>query len=130
MNEVIIDTNILARYLVQDTPRQTQQAKKLIRQVEQKKVIGLISILVVDELIWLLENYYNLKKENFLPLLIKLFSLSGIRIIEIEKRIILAALMEMQTKNVDFTDLYLFIIAGDKKIISFDKDFKKLRGYN
>lgn len=126
MKKVFIDTNIFVRYLVKDNPQQLLRAKKLIEDIEQNKVNGLISLLVVNETLWILENYYDLKRNNFIPAFMHLLALKNVKIIEVKKEIILNVLAKMQLRKIDFTDLYLAEIAKSRKIASFDKDFEKL----
>lgn len=68
----------------------------------------------------------TLKRNVFIPKLIKIFSLEGIKIIEVKKGIILAVLEKMQKQKIDFTGLYLANIASFEQFMSFDQDFKKL----
>lgn len=123
---VVIDSNIIIRALVKDVESQLQKSTKLIEQIENGKKRGFISILVVNEIIWILENYYKLKRELYLPQLIKILALNNVKIIEIRKQVLVKILEDMLVYNFDFTDIYLFSIAKDKEIISFDKDFLKL----
>ncbi len=126
MKEFIIDTNVFIRYLIRDVPRQFEKAKKLFSDIENQKIKGFVSILVINEIIWILENYYELKRPSYIPKLIKLFALKNIKIAEIEKDIIFKIFETMQKGNVDFTDLYLFYTSDKDKIFSFDSDFKKI----
>lgn len=126
MRKVVIDTNIIVRYFVKDNLRQLQEAQNLIKDIEQSKACGLISLLVVHETVWILENYYDLKRDEFIPVIKQLLALKNIKIIEVKKEIIQNVLTKMQLSKIDFTDIYLAEIAKDRKIFSFDKDFEKL----
>ncbi len=127
MKELYLDTNVLLRYLLADLPDQFQQAKKIIEAVEKGDTTGFLSILVVNELIWILENYYSLKRNVYIPKLLKLFLIDQIKIIEVKKNILTKILERMQKQKIDFTDMYLAHIAPTEKIVSFDQDFKKIR---
>ena len=126
INSIIFDTNVIVRYLVKDPPFQLIQAQRYIEKIEQGKLKGLLSVLVINEIVWVLEKYYSLKRAIYVPLLLKLLALKNIRIIEVKKNLIITALELMLRSNVDFTDAYLFCTKGDKKIFSFDEDLKKL----
>lgn len=125
ISTVIFDTNVILRYLVKDSSTQLLQAQKYIEKIEQGKLKALISILVINEAAWVLEKYYDLEKEEYIPLLLKLLALKNIKITEVKKGIITEALELMQKRNIDFTDAYLLGTKGDKTIFSFDEDFKK-----
>lgn len=125
MREVVIDTNIIVRYFIKDNPQQFLLAQKLIKDIEQNKVCGLISLLVVHETVWILENYYDLKRNEFTPRVLQLLALRNLKIIEVKKEVVVNVLAKMQLRKIDFTDVYLAEIAKDRRIFSFDKDFKK-----
>ena len=125
INSVIFDTNVILRYLVKDSPTQLLQAQKYIEEIEQGKLKGLISILVINEAAWVLEKYYDLEKEEYIPLLLKLLALKNFKITEVKKDVIIRALELMLKRNIDFTDAYLLCTKEDKEIFSFDEDLRK-----
>lgn len=127
MKTVHIDTNVFIRFFIEDIPDQYQQARELFETIESKETIGLISILVLNEVIWIMEHYYNLRRSLYLPKLMRLLSLPGIRIIETKKDVIVVVFEKMQSTSIDFTDVYLWCIAGNETIVSFDKDFTKIK---
>lgn len=126
MKKSFIDSNIIIRLIVKDPQDQFLEAKEIIREIEEEKLQGVLSILVVNEIIWILEHYYDLEREEFIPTLLKLFALKNIKILETKKDTIINILEKMQRKKIDFTDIYLNEVTKDKKILSFDKDFEKI----
>lgn len=121
-----VDTNIFIRFLIADLPDQFVLAESFFLQVEQGQQIGFVSILVVNEIIWIMEHYYHLKRPEYLPQLIKLLSLKNLRCVEMKKDELIGVLEKMQKTAIDFTDLYLWTAAQEHPIFSFDRDFKKL----
>lgn len=128
MKTVLIDTNVILRLLIGDIPEQLTKAKQIFKAVEEKSAVGLVSLLVVNELIWILETFYEKPKKEYLPLLKKLFSLKNLKIIEIKKRNLLMIFQQMEKTNLDFTDIYLWWLTCDRKIklSSFDKKLFKI----
>lgn len=126
MKNFILDTNIFARLIVKDVSSQLETSRQLFKEIEKGKIKGWVSILVIDELIWVLENYYHIERSLYLPQILNLLALKDISIIEVKKTIIVEILRKMGTTKIDFTDLYLVETAGDKKIVSFDKDLQKI----
>jgi len=124
MNELAIDTNIFIRYFVRDEEFQYSKANEFFERIQQGKIKGLVSVLVISEIIWILETFYEIKRAIFIPKLIHLFLLKNIKIIEFDKRRLIDILKTMKIKNIDFTDLYLLKLFPPKKIFSFDKDLK------
>ena len=126
MKKVFIDSNIIIRLIVKDELNQLRKAQQLIKQIEDDKLQGVLSILVVNEIIWILEHYYDLQREKYIPFLLKLMSLKNIKIFEAKKDVIIDTLRRMRKQKFDFTDIYLAHVTTQEKIFSFDKDFKKL----
>lgn len=126
MKEIIIDTNVFVRFLIKDVRSQSEKARKLFEKIEKGEIKGLISILVINEIVWVLENFYEIKREIYIPQLLKLLLLKHLKIIETKKSLIIKTLQRMEKQKFDFADLYLSQIADTKKIFSFDKDFQKI----
>lgn len=124
--EVILDSNIFIRFLIGDIKDQFEKTQVIFNNIEEKRVQGYVSILVVNEIVWILENFYELKRGIYLPQLIKILSLRSLKVIEIKKKILLAILERMQVSSIDFTDIYLSYIKENKEILSLDKDFRKI----
>lgn len=127
MKSIILDTNVIARYLLADIPDQFEKAKEIFLKIDKGEIRAFISILVIDELIWALENYYSFKRSDYLPSILKILYNKETKIIETKKEAIIEILENMKNNKIDFTDFYLHEIAEGRTIVSFDKDFKKIR---
>lgn len=126
MNELLLDSNIFLRHFLQDIRSQSLDATTVISEVEKGEKVGFISILVINEVIWILKRFYKIDRRHYLPELIKILHINNIKIIEVKKEVLLRILEKMKPREIDFTDVYLSEIAGNRKVVSFDKDFKKL----
>lgn len=126
MKALLLDSNVFIRLLTQDVKDQYETAKEIFKSIEEKKIIANVSILVVNEVIWILENYYKMKRVDYIPQLRNLLSLNNVRIIEAKKEVILSCLGKMEDTNFDFTDVYLFHATEKGDLFSFDRDFEKL----
>lgn len=126
MKDIFLDSNIIIRFIIRDIEEQYQKAKEIFEGIDQEHLNGLVSILVVNEVIWILEKFYGIKRRVYLPQLIKLLVLRNIKIIEVEKGLIEKILEKMKKLRFDFTDIYLSQIAKKEQIFSFDQDFEKL----
>lgn len=126
MKDVFVDSNVLIRFITRDVEEQYQEARNFFESIEEREVNALVSILVINEVVWILEKFYNIKRRIFLPQLIKLLILKNIKIIEAEKELIAKVLEKMIKRKQDFTDIYLTQIAKKDQIFSFDQDFEKL----
>ena len=126
MRDVILDTNIFVRFFVQDIEDQFQKARNIFTRIEKGELLGFVSVLVINEIIWILDSYYEIERKVYIPLLLNILALKNIKILEIGKEVIMKVLERMEKQKVDFTDIYLFQVAGSREIFSFDKDFIKL----
>lgn len=125
MKKFYIDTNIIIRFLIKDVAKQFEEAKSFFEKIEKGKIKGVISVLVINETIWVLENYYELERTIYIPQLLQLLALKNIVIKEIKKKVVIEVLEEMMKFTLDFTDLYLIKTKEEGEILSFDKDLKK-----
>lgn len=126
MTQLILDSNIFLRHLLQDIHSQSEKTKEIFDQIEKGEKKGLVSILVINEILWILEKYYELKRNVYIPKLLQLFYLEHVKIIEVKKDVIIAILQKMEKQKYDFTDIYLAQVVQGRKIASFDKDFLKM----
>lgn len=128
MTTVWLDSNIFLRQLCADVPKQHQQANAIFKAIEDKQLKGLVSILVINEVLWILENFYELNRDDFADKLLKLLALKNIKIVELSKKDGLKLLKKWSETSVDLTDIYLAQGSKDKShpVASFDQDFKKL----
>lgn len=122
----VLDTNIFLRFLIKDNKLQFEKAKKIFTGIEKGEISGQVSILVLNEIIWVLENYYELKRSIYIPQLLSLFALKNMKIIEVKKSLITGILQKMMKVKYDFTDLYLSETTSKENIYSFDKDFDRI----
>jgi len=125
---LLLDTNVLVRFFMNDVTDQCEKAKKIVSDVEQKKAYGIISLTVIQELIWVLEDYYELKRADYIPLVLQLLHLKCMVFAEGKKQYVLDALTRMKKCALDFADVYLCIIAKQKnyEVVSFDKGIHSL----
>lgn len=126
MTSKIVDTNVLLSLFTKRDENQFVEARSFFKQVENGEKEAMVSVLVVNEFIWAAATSYNLERKDFINWLLELFSVKNMKTVEIDKSTLIKILQKMLTKKIDFTDVYLWAIAKDNQIFSFDRDLTKL----
>jgi predicted nucleic acid-binding protein len=126
MTNLWVDANILLRFLTGEPPDLAQRALGLIQKAESGEITLRLSPIVVAEVVWVLSSFYKYSRMQIAEVLLPLVAAEGILLDDLEQ--VTAALERMANANVDFIDAYLAEIARQKgeKIVSFDRDFKRL----
>lgn len=66
---IALDTNVLLRYIVRDDARQAAAATKLIESSCTSKSPGVITLVVMCELVWVLESGYRYRRDQIAGIL-------------------------------------------------------------
>lgn len=123
-----IDTNIFLRYLTNDDIAKADRIEKLFEAAENGKFVFITSHLVIAELVWTLESYYQLQPALIEEMLLKIINTTFIEIPE--EDLIIHALDLYVNKNIDFIDAYNAYFMRETKlnrIYTYDtKHFKRV----
>ncbi len=122
----LIDTNIIIRYLTNDDPHKAAQCEKIFKKALSGKEKLILNHLIIAELVWVLDDIYNLDKEQIKESILKILNTPNIEIPE--KDIILTAFTVWQSTNfkIDYIDAYNTAFITENKlqaIYSYDTDF-------
>ncbi len=104
MDHCFIDTNIFLRYLTNDDPKKADRIERLFVKAQKQKLILITSPLVIAELVWTLESYYQLSPPVIEQMLLKIINTSFIEVPQ--ENLIIQALDLYVTQNIDFIDAY------------------------
>jgi predicted nucleic acid-binding protein len=122
-----VDTNIFLRFLLNDDPQKADACEELFRKAIAGKESLLTSDMVVAEIIWVLESYYELEKQDIREKLEKILNTQNLHCPN--RGIIINALSLYVEKNIDYIDsynAYLLSIRKMSEIYSYDKHFDRL----
>ena len=125
-----IDTNVLVRHLVQDDPRQSRAATRVITQDCTRDAPGFINRIVLCELVWVLESAYGYSKETIVNVLDKLLRTSQLMIEDAQS--VWTAFRLYQRGKADFADCLLGAtnrLTGCESTVTFDQAASKLDGF-
>lgn len=127
---VVIDTNLLVRYLTDDEPQKAKAVDSLLNKATKGELRILIPSIVIAELVWVLESYYRMDANEIAELVEAILNTPGAEVTE--KQIIISALKFYRGKNIDFIDAWIIEFAREndiKTIYTFDKrHFKDIEG--
>lgn len=123
----LIDTNVILRFLIGDELGQKYLVDDFFKQIYLGKMRGLISILVVNEVLWILQDYYQMDKSIACQALSELLECEFIVSLEMKKTDLIELIKNYASTNLDITDLYLARTArlGDFWLATFDKKLQK-----
>ncbi|QER41293.1 type II toxin-antitoxin system VapC family toxin [Thermodesulfobacterium sp. TA1] len=122
-----LDTNIFPRYLTKDDEEKAYKVLDLLKKIEKGEEKVITSPLVIFELIFTLQKYYKLPKEEIKNLVLPLINLRGLKLPY--KAVFEKTLEVFPNTNVSFADLfnYFFMLEHEvKEIYSYDEDFDEL----
>ena len=100
-----IDTNILVRYIVQDDEEQARLATSVLEGELNEKNQGLVSAVVLCELVWVLRRAYGYEKGQVAEVLQALMSSADLMVDRVDDA--WRALREYETGAADFPDYYM-----------------------
>ena len=101
-----LDTNVLARYIVQDDPAQSAAAARLIEGRCTAEAPGYVSVPVLLELVWVLTSAYGYDKAVVIPVIRQVLRTAELAVED--RPLIWSALRDFETGPADFAD---FLIA-------------------
>lgn len=128
--KAVIDTNLLVRYLINDDQKKAEAVDNLLDRAAKGEVRIIVPSVVIAELVWVLESFYQLKAGAILELVEAIINTSGLDVTD--KSTIISALRLYKRKNIDFIDAWIIEFAkerGVKTIYTFDKrHFRDIEG--
>jgi predicted nucleic-acid-binding protein len=123
-----LDTNVLVRYVMQDDPKQSQKASRLIESLtpEAPAFVPLVSLV---ELVWVLISCYDLTRAQIGQALDGLLRAKEIVLDRAEQ--VSQALRTFGDSSADFADCLIertAVAAGCEKTMTFDTGAAKTAG--
>lgn len=120
MKTIVIDTNIILRYLLGE-----KESEKIEKMFTGKNNL-VIPDIVVAEVVWTLQRYYKWEKSKIVELFISIFSNGNV---EFNQTQIFSTFETYLKYNVKYADAYIYQLMNQKKlkyIYSYDREFDRL----
>lgn len=127
MIKCLTDTNIFIRIFIQDNPEQTLEAQKYLDQAKKGKLKLKIISEIIPEIEYVLRKVYKVSKDKIVDNILLIMEASYL---DVENRPEWTKSLNLYLKNnIDLIDSFLYVskLKHDMKILTFDKDFKKIK---
>lgn len=128
MKPLLLDTNVLLRFITGEPADQAKEVAELVAAAEAGKVRLAVLPMVLAEAVFVLTGFYEHPRSKVAEVLSHLISSPGFHAEEPER--MLHALRLFGSGNLDFVDCYLAAasIREGRTLVSFDRDLAKLHG--
>lgn len=122
MKTILVDTNVILRFLLRDDENLFKIANSIFKSAESGKTKIYIDELVVAESIWALTSFYKKDKKEVCNLLLKLFSKNWL--INPRKNLIFSSLKLCVLTKLSYIDCWVYELSKLEfmKLETFDKD--------
>ena len=125
-----LDTNVLVRYLAQDDAVQSARATRLIERELSVRNPGLVSLVVLGELLWVLASAYAVHERDLVSIVERLL---GAKELQVEApQLVRQALAVKTPSSAGLADILIGLshqAQGAAGTVSFDKRAAKLPGW-
>jgi predicted nucleic acid-binding protein len=128
MKPLLLDTNILLRFITGEPTGQAEEVASLVAAAEAGKVRLAVLPMVLAEAVFVLSGFYEHPRSKVAEVLTHLISSPGFHADESER--MLHALKLFGAGKLDFVDCYLAAasIREGRVLVSFDQDLAELHG--
>ena len=127
---VFVDTNVFLRFLVRDVEPFYHKARDLFEKSESGKVKLETSDLVIAEIVWVLESYYDFSRSEIKEVIETILETRNLKVANHSR--VKETIALYSAGKMDFIDAYniAYMKSKDfKKVATFDvKHFKKIEG--
>ena len=129
MITVLVDANIILRFITKDPPDMADASRNLFKQAETGEFGLIILTITVAEVVWVLESFYDYPKIQVAETIGAFLRCDGLQVEQ--ANLIQEALSLYQKSNLDFADALIASTAlrkGPLAVYSFDRHFDRVAG--
>lgn len=127
MSALLLDANVLVRFLVQDDLKHGAAATSLFEKAERREIVLHLDVLAIAEAVYVLTGVYGRTRGEVANALLAVIENGGVETAECDQ--VADALRRFGTVPVDFPDAWLAARSAqeDRPVASFDRDFDKFK---
>ena len=122
-NTVIVDANIVLRYLLKDEEKSFKIANNFFEDVFSGRKVAYLLQVVIAEIIYVLKGVYKVDKKEISDVLIQLLNRKNVK--TENKDVVINALKLYKERNLDFVDCLICSYRNNFEIFTFDKKLRK-----
>ncbi len=128
MPRLLLDTNVIVRFLTGDHPTHSPRSRNLLARAASGEVTLVLTDVALAETAWVLQSFYSLDRAAIAAALKGVIESTGIEVND--KTVLLSALRNFAQTDVNFVDAYHAAVAAAESIAiaSFDRDFDRFTG--
>lgn len=123
---VLLDTNVLIRFLTSDKTQKFQDVYALFESLEQGDLQVELKLIVLFQVVFVLKSFYSVPREEIATGMLRILEYKGLIV---KKRRIIRRMLELwHDSKLDIVDCYLIAyLEGDRQNIlySYDRGFDK-----
>jgi len=123
-----LDANIFLRFLTGDEKRKAAACRRLVQMAIDGKLTLRTHPLILAEVVWVLESYYELPRSEIASKLELILNTPNLSVVD--ESAFSQAVGLYAASNIDLADCYAAALANeaDDTLLSYDRDFDKLDG--
>jgi predicted nucleic-acid-binding protein len=118
------------QHLINDDQKKANAVDNLLDRAIKGELKIVVPSVVIAELVWVLESFYQLEADAILELVEAIVNTSGLDVTD--KAMVISALRLYKNRNIDFIDAWIIEFAkerGIRTIYTFDKKhFRDIEG--
>lgn len=120
MNRIVIDTNLIVRYLVGDLPEKQKYVEQMFLNAEKENIKYLVLDQIIIETIFVLTKVYKLDKGICIKVIVEMLELACI---DIETNLIIKSMNIYLDESIEIVDAYMiaYALQNNVGLQSFDK---------
>ncbi len=124
MNRILLDTNVLAHFFLQDIAEQGKEIRRIFTEAQEGKRTVIVLPIVIAEMTFVLRSVYKNTPKHIAEILQTFLCQKWI---EVEDRIILLKALKHYEEGMHFVDAYLFARSeqNNEELFTFDKKLAK-----